>query len=110
MEPAPIFHYELCPSLIDEYGYLRKGSKAPLAHTLSVQTLRPLPPDVTIVDLSQLLYHISRDYHLHGEKILVFDKYYNVSAKDNDQQDGTTMSDARYRMYTRKSGKLFKIM
>ena len=61
MELAPIFQYELCPvppSLIDEYGCLRKGTKAPLAHTLCTKIRQALLPDVTIVDVSQLLYHI----------------------------------------------------
>ena len=61
MKLGPIFQYELCPippSLIDEYSCLRKGSKASLAHKLCIQTRRPLPPDVTIIDASQLLYHI----------------------------------------------------
>lgn len=105
MELAPIFQHELCPvppSLIDEYGSLRKGSKAPLAHKLCVPLLRPPPPDVTIVDVSQLLYHIvwpfrgdvsvlvesikTRLSSHPGEKVLVFDKYHKVSAKDHERK------------------------
>ena len=104
MELAPIFQYELCPvppSLIDEYGTLRKGSKAPLVHSLCVKTNPTLLPDVTIVDVSRLLYHIvwphrgdasvivasisTRLSTLAGDKVLVFDKYYDVSAKDHDR-------------------------
>ena len=104
VELAPIFQYELCPvppSLIDEYGSLRKGSKAPLAHNLCVKTIPALPPDVTIVDVSQLIYHIvwplrgdvsvivasiiTRMSSLPGDKVLVFDKYYDVSAKDHER-------------------------
>ena len=88
------------PSLIEEYGCLRKGSKAPLAHKLRVEAQRPSPPDVTIIDASQLLYHIvwpsrgdasvivksinTRLSSLAGKKILVFDKYH-VSAKDHER-------------------------
>ena len=90
MELAPIFQHELCPvpsSLIDEYGCLRKGTKAPLAHTLCMKIRQALPPDVTIVDVSQLLYHIrgnasaivdsikTRLSSLAGDKVLVFDRY-----------------------------------
>ncbi|MEE8115221.1 MAG: hypothetical protein V3T23_12820, partial [Nitrososphaerales archaeon] len=104
MELGPIFQFELCavpPSLIDEYGCLRKGNKAPLAHKLCVQAQQPLQPDVTIVDASQLLYHIvwpfrgtvsvlvesikTRLSTIAGQKILVFDKYYDVSAKDHER-------------------------
>ncbi len=61
MNLASIFQYKLCcvpPALIDEYGMLRKGSKAPLAHKLCVPITHPPPPDVTIIDVSQRLYHI----------------------------------------------------
>ena len=40
MELLPIFGYELCavpPSLVDEYGCLRKGNKAILMHRLGVK-------------------------------------------------------------------------
>ena len=88
------------PSLIEEYGCLRKGSKAPLAHKLRLQAQQPPPPDVTIIDASQLLYHIvwpsrgdasvivmsikTRLSSLAGKKILVFDKYHNISVKDHE--------------------------
>ena len=104
MRLAPIFQYELCPippSLIDEYGFLRKGSKAPLARKLCVKARQPMLPEVTIVDMSQLLYHIvwlsngnalvlvksirTRLSSLPNEKILVFDKYNSVSAKDHER-------------------------
>ena len=101
---APIFMYELCPvpsSLLDEYGFLRKGSKAPLAQKLCVKISHPPPPAVTIIDVSQLLYHITwpckgdasaivksiktRLSFLPGKKVLVFDKYNDVSAKDHER-------------------------
>ena len=97
VELGPIFQYELCPgppSLIDEYGSLRRGSKAPLVHNLCVTTKPTLLPDVTIVDVSQLLYHIAwpdrgdasvivasinkRLSTLAGDRVLVFAKYYDV--------------------------------
>ena len=95
MKLGIIFQYELCPipaSLMDEYGCLRKRSKAPLAHKLCVDAQQPLPPDVTTVDASQLLYHIvwpskgdaSVIVKSIKKKVLVFDKYHNVSAKDHE--------------------------
>ena len=115
MELAPIFHYELCPvppSLIDEYGHLRKGSKAPLAHKLCVQTLHPSPPDITIIDMSKLLYHIvwplkgnasaivgsinTRLSHIPGEKVLVFDKYHDISAKDHERMRRAGLGSINY--------------
>ena len=48
MELMPIFGYELCaglcaipPSLVDEYGCLRKGNKAPLVERLGVKHAQP---------------------------------------------------------------------
>ena len=92
MELAPIFQYELCPvppSLIDEYDTLRKRSKAPLVHDLCMKTKPTLLHDVTIVDVSQLLYHIvwplrgdasvieasinTRLSTIAGDKVFVFD-------------------------------------
>jgi len=88
---------------------MRKWIKAPLAQKVCVQAQRPLLLDVTIIDASLLLYHIvwpSRGdasvivksiktsrillsscqrvsrHSLAGKKIIVFDKYNSVSAKD----------------------------
>ena len=61
MELLPIFGYELCavpPSLVDEYGYLRKGNKAVHIHKLGVAQFDPPRPGVVIVDAQQLLYHM----------------------------------------------------
>ena len=58
MELMPIFGYELCaipPSLMDGYGCLRKGNKAPLVERLGVQLQLP---DVVIVDAQQLMYRV----------------------------------------------------
>ena len=62
MELLPIFGYELCavpPSLVDEYGCLRKGNKAVPMHRLGVKQCQLQRPDVVIVDAQQLLYHLS---------------------------------------------------
>ena len=61
MELLPIFGYELCavpPSLVDEYGCLRKGNKTVLMHRLGVKQCQLQRPDVVIVDAQQLLYHV----------------------------------------------------
>ena len=60
MELMPIFGYELhvcavLPSLVDEYGCLRKGNKAPLVERLGVELQLP---DVVIVDAQQFMYHV----------------------------------------------------
>ena len=117
MKLAPIFQYGLCPippSLIDGYGCLRKGSKAPLARKLCVQTRQPRLPEVTIVDMSQLLYHIvwpskgdvsvlvksikTKLSYLPSEKILVFDKYYSVSAKDHERMRRAGIGSINYNL------------
>ena len=117
MKLAPIFQYELCPlppSLIDQYGCLRKGSKAALAHKLCVKTSQPMLPEVTIVDMSQLLFHIvwpsegdvsaivksikTRLSSLPGKKILVFDKYNSVSAKDHERMRRTDLNSIDYNL------------
>ena len=56
-----IFRYELCavpPSLIDEYGCLRKGNTSAICNRLGVVQVDPSAPDVFIVDMQQMLYHI----------------------------------------------------
>ena len=58
MELVPIFRYELCavpPSLVDEYGCLHKGNKAPLVERLVVKLQLP---DVVIMNVQQLMYHV----------------------------------------------------
>ena len=99
VELMPIFGYELCavpPSLVDEYGCLRKGNKDPLVERLGVKLQLP---DVVIVDAQQLMYHViwpcggtveslnaRLDMYGPAEKILVFDRYDDVSAKDHEGQ------------------------
>ena len=61
MELLSIFGYELCavpPSLVGEYGCLRKGNKAVLMHRLVVKQCQLQRPDVVTVDAQQLLYHV----------------------------------------------------
>ena len=106
VELEPLFAYELCAvpsSLIDGHGCLRKGSKCGLVKRLGKIEDSPRPPDVVIVDVSQLFYHIVwphggtptdliasiqsrlRRYPDETDKIVVFDKYHNVSAKDHER-------------------------
>ena len=61
LQLAPIYQYELCnipPSLIDEYGCLRKGNKSILANRLGLKQVSAPVPDIVIVDLQQMLYYI----------------------------------------------------
>ena len=46
------------PSLIDEYGFIRKRNKAVLVSFHSVIIQISPPPDTLLVDVSHLLYHI----------------------------------------------------
>jgi hypothetical protein len=100
-----LFSYELCsvpPSLIDEHGCLRKGNKSMLVKRLSVVDISPAAAEILIVDISQLFYQIvwphggtasdliaSIQGRLNGyasiQKIIVFDKYNDVSAKDHER-------------------------
>ena len=57
-----IFQYELSPvppSLIDEFGCLRKGDKTLLVKGFRVPTNSATSPDVVLVDASQLICHIA---------------------------------------------------
>ena len=98
-----IFGYELCAvpaSLVDEYGYLRKGNKAVLIHKLGVKQSYPHRPGVVIVDAQQLLYHViwpcgvtvavlaeaRLSFCAAEENIVVFYRYEEISAKDHEGQ------------------------
>ena len=91
------------PSLIDEYGCLRKGNKSVLMRHLVILERRPIPPDTLFVDASQLLYHIvwpssgtvsdivagmrSRLINYQGaETYIIFDWCDGISAKDHERQ------------------------
>ena len=87
-------------SLIDEHDCLRKWNKSGLVKRLGVLEILPVPADIVIVDVSQLFYHIvwphgpsdlmaSIQGHLSHypdgtEKVVVFDKYKDISAKDHE--------------------------
>ena len=101
-----LFTYELCSvpsSLLDEHSCLRKANKSGLVKRLGVLEVSPTAPDTIVVDVSQLFYHtvwphggnlsdliasikgrINR-YPDVAEKIIVFDKYKDISAKDHER-------------------------
>ena len=106
MELEPLFGYELCSvpsSLIDEHGCLCKGNKSGLVKRLGVLKILPVPADIVIVDVSQLFYHTVwphggspsdliasiqgrlSHYPDGTEKVVVFDKYKDISAKDHER-------------------------
>lgn len=61
MELSAFFDYELSPvpaSIIDEYGCLRKGNKSVIIQRLGILVPNPHPPDVVLIDASQLIYHV----------------------------------------------------
>ena len=59
MELLPIFGlYAVPPSLMDEYGCLRRGNKAILVHKLGVKHHKPPRSNVIIVYSQQLLYNV----------------------------------------------------
>ena len=96
----PLWTVPNTPSLLNNYGYLRKGCKAPLAHKLWIHAQPPSPLDVTIIEASQLLSLIVwpstgdasyivksiniRLSSLPGKKVLVLDRCHSVSAKDHE--------------------------
>jgi len=119
LELEPFFAYELCavPSaLIDEQSCLRKGNKSVLVIRLGVVELSPKPADTIIMDVSQLFYHIvwphggspsdliasiqtqlSR-YPCDSKKVVVFDKYRDVSAKDHERMRRAGEATADYEL------------
>ena len=61
VEVTDIFQYELSlvpPSLIDEFGCLKKGDETALVKRRGVPVNSAPAPDVVLVDASQLLYHV----------------------------------------------------
>ena len=61
LQLTTIFQYELravLPSLVDEYGCLRKGNNSVLCNRLGVVQVDPSTPYVVIVDMQQMLYCI----------------------------------------------------
>ena len=56
-----VFSFELAPhplSLFDEYGDMRKGSKATLVSKLAVLASSVEPPDLSIVDGNAMVFHV----------------------------------------------------
>ena len=60
MELGPLFACELCavPPLIDGHNCLRKSNKSDLAKRPGVLETLPIAPEILIVDVSQLFYHM----------------------------------------------------
>ena len=101
---ADVFHFELSPALIDQYGCLRKGDKAVLVKSLSVSVMTPCAPNVVLVDAGQLLYHVVwpvsgttgdlaacfgarlAQYTPVSKKIILFDRYDQYAASPNDHE------------------------
>ncbi|KAJ8392658.1 hypothetical protein AAFF_G00073320 [Aldrovandia affinis] len=105
MELSALFDYELGPvpaSIINEYGCLRKGNKSVIVQCLGILVPNPHPPDVVLVDASQLIYHVvwptsgtvadlaaSVGRWLNRyitQTFVIFDRYEQVSAKDHKRQ------------------------
>ena len=79
-------------------GALRKGNKSDLVKRIGVPETLPSTPDTTIIDVSQLLYHIAwhhggapsdlitsikarlSQYSDNADKIVAFDKYHGICA------------------------------
>ena len=113
-----MLQYDLCAvpsSLIDEYDCLRKANESVLCNRLGLVQVDPSTPDVVTVDMQQMLYHIvwphgrdspmlfenteqrlssNQSYPPGTDKIMVFDRYDDISAKDHERiqrgGDGST--------------------
>ncbi len=103
-----IFKYELSAipsSIVDDFGYLRKGDKSVLVRRcLGILLEEPNIPSTVMIDGNQLLYHIpwpvpgrgkvadiaqgmkERLRNVPGEKLIIFDRYENTSAKEHERQ------------------------
>ena len=100
-----VFEYEFCAvpfSIIDEFGFIRKGNKANIVKKLATISTAPCPSNKVIVDGGQLVYHIVwpcggtistvvtsiatrlKNYRVIPTKI-IFYRYGNVSAKDHER-------------------------
>ena len=103
---SDVFQFELSPvppSIIDEFGCLRKGDKSVLVRRLGYPLAHAPDSDVLLVDASQLLYHVvwpvsgtvsdianSFEKRLNGypgETYVIYDRYdETASAKDHERQ------------------------
>ena len=98
VEVTYIVQYELShvpPSLIDEFGCLRKGDKIVLVKCLGVPVSSAPAPDVVLVDASKMLYHVVwpvagtggdlalsfgirlSSYRPEAKQLVLFDPYYD---------------------------------
>ena len=114
IELGPLFAYQLClvsPALTDGRGCLRKSMKSDLVKRLGVIDISAKYADTIIVDVSQLFYHIRWPYggspsdliasieerlsiyYPDANKIVVFDKYQDVSAKDHERMRRARLSE-----------------
>ena len=101
---ADLFNYELAPvppSLINDYGCLRKSDKYILVRKLGSSIASPSDPDILLIDGNQLLYHVvwpvsgtveniaasikARLGTLSYKVYAIFDRYDGVSAKDHER-------------------------
>ncbi|KAJ8349304.1 hypothetical protein SKAU_G00244340 [Synaphobranchus kaupii] len=116
MELSALFYYELGPvpaSIIDEYGCLRKGNKSVIVQRLGILVPNPHPPDVVLIDASQLIYHVvwpwsstvadlsaSMGHRLNRyiATFVIFDRYQQVSAKDHERQRRAGESSKEYQL------------
>ena len=101
---SQIFSHELCPvpsSIFDEYGCRRKCNKSSLVKRICVVSHTPSPPDVVLVDASQLLYRIvwpsagtiagiaesmKRRISTYCTSGIFFDWYDSIGAKDHERR------------------------
>ncbi|KAJ8412704.1 hypothetical protein AAFF_G00116550 [Aldrovandia affinis] len=117
MELSDLFDYKLDPvpaSIINEYGCLRKGNKSMIVQRLGILVPNPHPPDVVLVDASQLIYHVvwptsgtvadlaaSMGRRLNcyiTQTFIIFDRYEQVSAKDHEKQRRAGESSTEYQL------------
>ena len=116
------FQYELSAvplSLLDEYGCLRKGDKSILVRKgLGIIEENHSDPDYIIIDGSQLLYHITwpipgkgqitnivdgmkeriKQFPDDADKLIIFDKYKEISAKGHERQRRAGAGSAQYNL------------
>ena len=105
-------------SIIDEFGNLRKGNKCILVKKLGIVEETPTEPSIIIIDGSQLLYHISwpipgkgkiinlvdgikekiSKYPKDVDKLIIFDRYEEVSAKGHERQRRAGSGSAQYNL------------
>ena len=117
-----LFKYELSAvplSIVDEFGFLRKGDKSVIVRKcLGFVEQNPMDSSIIIVDGSQLLFHTRwpipgtgkvsdlvsginekmKRYPSSTEKLIIFDKYDEVSAKGHERQRRNGAGSAEYNL------------